>query len=101
MKLCADPAFCEIQLIRVAPHSVNRPPAMQQPAPCGLPHPAAGRRRTRTTAAPALCDVCVGGGSAALGDRHVIAPRRAGVDLPRAADALLRILDHLLPLADP
>src|SRR3954469_10381309 len=37
----------------------------------------------------------------ALGDRQVIPPRRAGVELARAADLLRRILDHLLPLRDP
>src|SRR5947207_3407186 len=34
-------------------------------------------------------------------NRHVVAPRRAGVELARAADLLARILDHLLPLRDP
>src|SRR6185312_11124674 len=35
------------------------------------------------------------------GHRLVIPLGGAGVDLPRAADALLRVLHHLLPLADP
>src|SRR4051794_1292156 len=39
---------------------------------------------------------CAPAGSAAAGHRHVVALRRAGVDLPRAADALRRVLDHLL-----
>ena len=34
-------------------------------------------------------------------DRHVVAPRRAGIELARPADLLVRILDHLLPLRDP
>src|SRR5215216_5422960 len=34
-------------------------------------------------------------------DRHVIAPRRAGIELARTADLLARILDHLFPLRDP
>src|SRR6202041_88827 len=41
------------------------------------------------------------GGSAALAQRHVVALWCSGVDLPRPADALLRVLHHLLPLADP
>src|SRR6476661_3491681 len=36
-------------------------------------------------------------GSAAAGHRHVVALDRPGIDLPRAADALRRVLDHLLP----
>src|SRR5258708_35160761 len=36
-----------------------------------------------------------------LGDIDVIAAGDAGVELARAADLLLRILDHLAPLADP
>ena len=34
-------------------------------------------------------------------DRLILAPRRAGVELARAADLLARILDHLFPLRDP
>src|SRR5581483_4762941 len=34
-------------------------------------------------------------------DRLILAPRRAGVELARAADLLARILDHFLPLRDP
>ena len=34
-------------------------------------------------------------------DRHVIARFRAGIDLARTADLLVRILQHLLPLRDP
>src|SRR5713226_2240324 len=37
----------------------------------------------------------------ALVDIDVIAMRDAGVKLARAADLLMRILDHLAPLADP
>src|ERR1700676_2288884 len=37
----------------------------------------------------------------ALVDLDVIATRRAGIELARAADLLVRILDHLAPLADP
>ena len=37
----------------------------------------------------------------ALGDIDVVAARDAGIELARAADLLLRILDHLAPLADP
>src|SRR5258708_6305745 len=36
-----------------------------------------------------------------LVERHVIAAADAGVELARTADLLLRILDHLAPLADP
>ena len=38
---------------------------------------------------------------AALADVHVIAAGGAGVELARTADLLLRIFDHLAPLADP
>src|ERR1700691_11731 len=37
----------------------------------------------------------------ALVDLDVIAVRRAGIELARTADLLLRIFDHLAPLADP
>src|SRR6266568_7916092 len=37
----------------------------------------------------------------ALGDIDVVAARDAGIELARAADLLLRVLDHLAPLADP
>src|SRR3990167_10721293 len=37
----------------------------------------------------------------ALTDRHVIALRRAGIELTRAADLLRRIGDHLVPLRHP
>src|SRR3712207_1557730 len=40
-------------------------------------------------------------GSAALGDGEVVALRRARIELPRSADLLRRVLDHLLPLGDP
>ena len=40
-------------------------------------------------------------GRLAAGDRLVIALRRAGVELTRAADALVRIGDHLVPLRHP
>src|SRR6516164_8068988 len=33
--------------------------------------------------------------------RLVLAPWRAGVELARAADSLVRLLDHLLPLGNP
>src|SRR6202034_851308 len=33
-----------------------------------------------------------------LRDRRVSAPRRAGIELARAAEFLVRILDHFLPL---
>src|ERR1700730_8438759 len=36
-----------------------------------------------------------------LGDIDVIAARHAGVKLARTADLLVRVLDHLAPLADP
>ncbi len=36
-----------------------------------------------------------------LRHRHIIAPCCTRVDLPRAADALLWVFHHLLPLADP
>src|SRR5688572_31873527 len=39
--------------------------------------------------------------SSALLDRHVIALRRAGVELARTADLLAGIGDHLVPLRDP
>jgi hypothetical protein len=39
--------------------------------------------------------------SASVGGYHIVTPRGARVDLPRAADTLLRILHHLLPLAHP
>src|SRR5579872_5993822 len=34
-------------------------------------------------------------------DRRVVAPRGAGVKLPRPPDLLLRILDHFFPLGNP
>src|SRR5690606_22223008 len=37
----------------------------------------------------------------AILDIHVIAPRRAGIELARAGDAQVRMLEHLLPLRDP
>src|SRR5271163_3049240 len=37
----------------------------------------------------------------ALAHRLILAQRLAGVELAGAADLLLRILDHLLPLGDP
>jgi hypothetical protein len=37
----------------------------------------------------------------ALGDIDIVAMRLAGVELPRTADLLMRVLDHLAPLADP
>src|SRR6266481_9958447 len=36
-----------------------------------------------------------------LGDIDVIAAGDAGVELARTADFLMRVLDHLAPLADP
>src|SRR5678809_1325782 len=42
-----------------------------------------------------------GAGGGALGERHVGALGRTGVDLPRAADLAVRILVHLLPVGDP
>src|SRR5260370_18273912 len=36
-----------------------------------------------------------------LVNRNVAATRDAGIELARTADLLLRILDHLAPLADP
>ncbi len=37
----------------------------------------------------------------ALGNRHVVALGSADIELARAADALFRIFDHLVPLGDP
>jgi hypothetical protein len=37
----------------------------------------------------------------APGDWLILATRRAGIELARAADLLARVLDHLLPLRDP
>src|SRR5215472_1071404 len=34
-------------------------------------------------------------------DRHVVATRSAGIELARAPDLLVWVLDHLLPLRDP
>src|SRR5579884_4389120 len=41
------------------------------------------------------------GGLFAPRDRYVVAARRAGIELARTTDLLLRVLDHLLPLCDP
>src|SRR5947207_7809606 len=37
----------------------------------------------------------------ALGDRRDLAPRSTGVELPRTADLLVGIGNHLVPLRDP
>src|SRR3546814_10637022 len=37
----------------------------------------------------------------ALFDRHIVALRRAGVELARATDLLRGVGDHLVPLRDP
>src|SRR5690606_3957028 len=39
--------------------------------------------------------------ASALVDRHHLAPRRAGIELARTADLLVRIGDHLHPLRNP
>src|SRR5438067_10228176 len=40
-------------------------------------------------------------GSLSIRDRHDVALRRAEVELPRAADLLLGVGDHFIPLRDP
>src|SRR5690606_2497559 len=61
-------------------------------------------RRLRT-GVPSRAESPLAGNSAlghsALVERHVVALRRAGVELPRPADLLARIGDHLVPLRDP
>src|SRR5690606_13374141 len=44
---------------------------------------------------------CVRGELFPLANVDIIAPRGAGVELTRTADALARIFDHLVPLRDP
>src|SRR5262247_3579387 len=46
-------------------------------------------------------DVRVKTALSATVERHVVPPGRAGVNLPRPTDAVLWILHHLFPLADP